>query len=612
MGIFGGKKNKEYDTGEAGRRTTNTTTALNRPTSSSSTHYSYHPSDYQEMTDDATATVGNSVNSVNSSNNNINNMNNAYEYAVRQYSQTLRPGSQDTNNRPTTGTSTNKSNTRSTSQSQSSTIVPPPPPPPPSSNPPTKSKRQKGSSNSSSKKHYSSLKASSSLSYSNSYSPSPTTKYKKSIATNGTNGTSGTSGKSNVTKSQTQKQSSTIPEQFSEEDSSSLDDYSDSSSSDSKSGSTSASASHTTTTDDSTNYKKNNHYNHKSKPSTSINHDIQQQEQEQQQQPSSYNDVPITHVPSTTSYYSYPNYPGSPHQRHHPTNYTRNNPDSETTYSHKNHNNTNYTNKYFHNHHPTSTNSSISSSHPEPEMVDVTYSETYGEAYINKPIKFIYPNGYNYLRPRSRPWQLSVVICAGFAFLNVFIVGHCSDQFENNAGKYYNGNGNNNGNDNGNYYQNNNNGGGGGGDDDGNLYLDDDQYRIETRWCGSRPLYMMWVLSVMITGLSCAYCSIVGYIKARDFSVANNRSQMPGMVGKSDYYVKVEEELSCKGNRRFSSVGSSIAEFGKNDDSNHSFQGGFGDNQGYKKTMYQADGTPRYFGGRIYRPTQAAINITSR
>ena len=32
----------------------------------------------------------------------------------------------------------------------------------------------------------------------------------------------------------------------------------------------------------------------------------------------------------------------------------------------------------------------------------------------------------------------------------------------------------------------------------------------------------------------------------------------------------------------------------------------------YKKTLYQADGTPRYFGGRIYRPTQAAVNMTSR
>ena len=36
------------------------------------------------------------------------------------------------------------------------------------------------------------------------------------------------------------------------------------------------------------------------------------------------------------------------------------------------------------------------------------------------------------------------------------------------------------------------------------------------------------------------------------------------------------------------------------------------DKNWYKKTMYQADGTPRYFGGMIYRPTQAAVNITSR
>jgi len=30
----------------------------------------------------------------------------------------------------------------------------------------------------------------------------------------------------------------------------------------------------------------------------------------------------------------------------------------------------------------------------EPEMVDTTYAEHYGELYTNKPIRYIYPEGY--------------------------------------------------------------------------------------------------------------------------------------------------------------------------------------------------------------------------
>ena len=43
--------------------------------------------------------------------------------------------------------------------------------------------------------------------------------------------------------------------------------------------------------------------------------------------------------------------------------------------------------------------------------------------------------------------------------------------------------------------------------------IDDDTLVIETRWCGSRLLYMMWVISMLVTGLAAAYCSIIGYIK---------------------------------------------------------------------------------------------------
>ncbi len=210
-------------------------------------------------------------------------------------------------------------------------------------------------------------------------------------------------------------------------------------------------------------------------------------------------------------------------------------------------------------------------------MVDVTYAEHYGDLYTGKPIRYIYPQGYGAMRPRSRPWQIALVSCGVCAWLNVFIVGHCSDRFDWEA---YN-------------------------DDQGNNhYFDDDAMKIETRWCGSRPLYMMWFCSVIVTGLSCAYCSVIGYVKARDFAIANNRSQPPGMTGKSDYYVQLEEEWRIEGNRRFS----------KKDGGYTTYQGDdmSAQESTLKKTIYQADGTPRFFGSQIYKPTQAAVSLTSR
>eukprot|EP00978_Attheya_sp_CCMP212_P013892 scaffold35017_cov49-Attheya_sp.AAC.1 len=150
----------------------------------------------------------------------------------------------------------------------------------------------------------------------------------------------------------------------------------------------------------------------------------------------------------------------------------------------------------------------------EPEMPDTTYDEYYGDAYVGGSIKYIYPSGYQSMRPRGGPWKLSMVVCALFTWLTIFIVGHCADGVE---------------------YSNEND------DAVNDDYMDDDAYVIATRWCGSRPLYFMWIISALITGLSGAYCSIIGYIKVRDFAVANCRSQPPGMVGKSDYYVRLED-----------------------------------------------------------------------
>jgi hypothetical protein len=216
----------------------------------------------------------------------------------------------------------------------------------------------------------------------------------------------------------------------------------------------------------------------------------------------------------------------------------------------------------------------------EPEIVDAIYEEKYGEKYVDKPIRYIYPHGYGSMRPRSWPWKISIMSTIVFAWLNVFIVGHCSDRYELN---YYR---------NDDQYQAN--------------YMDDNAAKIETRWCGSQLLYFMWVLSVMITGLSCAYCSIIGYVKARDFAVGNGRSQPPGMVGNSDYYVQMEN-----GSIRFEKETTEE----RNPKSRYSYRkyhsGGDLEGTG-TKIIYQADGTPRFFGGKIYHPNQAAVNMTSR
>jgi hypothetical protein len=193
----------------------------------------------------------------------------------------------------------------------------------------------------------------------------------------------------------------------------------------------------------------------------------------------------------------------------------------------------------------------------EPEMPDTTYEEQYGDAYIDAPIKYIYPSGYQSMRPRGGPWKLSIVICALFTWLSVFIVGHCSDRVD--LSQYY------------------------------AAEIDDDNLVMETRWCGSRLLYIMWVASMMITGLAAAYCSVIGYIKVRDFAVANGRSQPPGMVGQTDYYVRIADDANA---------GSVV--------------GSVSSSSPYHTAIYQADGTPQFWGGHIYRPTQAAVAVTSR
>jgi hypothetical protein len=199
---------------------------------------------------------------------------------------------------------------------------------------------------------------------------------------------------------------------------------------------------------------------------------------------------------------------------------------------------------------------------PGVAMPDATYEEHYGDAYTGGAIKYIYPSGYQSMRPRGGPWKLSIAVCLSFTWLSVFIIGHCSDRVDQSA------------------YQ---------------TEIDDDTMMIETRWCGSRLLYLMWVISMLITGLASAYCSVIGYIKVRDFAVANSRSQPPGMVGKSDYYVKIDDH----------GIGYSSQHESGSEASGQSMPQ-------YQKTLYQDDGNPQFWGGHIYRPNQAAPGTTSR
>jgi hypothetical protein len=219
---------------------------------------------------------------------------------------------------------------------------------------------------------------------------------------------------------------------------------------------------------------------------------------------------------------------------------------------------------YHHHHHQQhqQQNSSNKSQYMDRIPADATYEEWYGDAYVGAPLKYVYPNGYQSMRPRGGPWKLSIVICLLFTWLSIFVVGNCSN-LENEED------------------------------------MDDDD--VDTKWCGSRLLYALWVLSMSITGLSAAYCSIIGYIKVRDFVVANARSQPPGMTGKSDYYPTVADVASTNTIPPTDGNGGDGSMIGNRTQSSSIPRG-----------LYQSDGLPQYLGGHISRPTQAAVAVTNR
>ncbi len=58
---------------------------------------------------------------------------------------------------------------------------------------------------------------------------------------------------------------------------------------------------------------------------------------------------------------------------------------------------------------------------------DATYEGQYSDAYFNGAVKYLYPAGYQSMRPRLGLWRLSMLMFVAFAILDVFVVGHCYD-----------------------------------------------------------------------------------------------------------------------------------------------------------------------------------------
>jgi hypothetical protein len=163
------------------------------------------------------------------------------------------------------------------------------------------------------------------------------------------------------------------------------------------------------------------------------------------------------------------------------------------------------------------------------------------------------------------------VITVLFTWLSIFIVGHCSDQVD--ADVYY------------------------------NAEIDDDSLMIDIRWCGSRPLYLMWVASMLINGMAAAYCGVIGYVKCRDFAVANTRAQPVSILWPSPAF-------DAGGLKQPPAVSDYYVRLGPaNDVETASSASGAAP---YRPSIYQADGEPQFWGQQIYRPTQAAVAVTSR
>jgi hypothetical protein len=83
--------------------------------------------------------------------------------------------------------------------------------------------------------------------------------------------------------------------------------------------------------------------------------------------------------------------------------------------------------------------------------------------------------------------------------------------------------------------------------------------------------------------------------------------------GTSDYYVRIHDDVNTNVPLSTIPTGSSglplpammmVRGASSSDGGASSFV--------YRPTIYQSDGTPQFWGAHIYRPTQAAVAVTSR
>ena len=107
----------------------------------------------------------------------------------------------------------------------------------------------------------------------------------------------------------------------------------------------------------------------------------------------------------------------------------------------------------------------------------------------------------------------------------------------------------------------------------------DDTLVMATQWCASHLLYLLWVISMLTTGLA----------------ASNTRSQPSVFAGKLDYCVELQDSYMGGGIGGPTGSAASIR-----------------DPRYYEKTIYQADENPQFWGQHIYRPAQATVEITSR
>ncbi|GMH56733.1 hypothetical protein TrLO_g4285 [Triparma laevis f. longispina] len=208
-----------------------------------------------------------------------------------------------------------------------------------------------------------------------------------------------------------------------------------------------------------------------------------------------------------------------------------------------------------------------------PSTVPFFYTDTYS---TSKNLSYIYPSSYTFLQPSTFLLRLSLALFLLSTYVCVHIVCKCAYEFEQTFGQRMmedNGSGDNGdgSGDNG----SNGSGSSGSGDTTSSNTINYDNYTaLELGFCSSHKIYAGYITSSIFVLLSLSYLSLAGYVKLRDYVVANARSQLGGGWERSDYYSKRNE-----------------GEGGK---------------------MWQSDGEPKWEGRRVMEPSEAAIGVNHR